>query len=168
MIKTKFFYDDPVRLVNIGYAFCFEEARLSTTIGSDFEINSFCGQVSTIMRAISNRDGNLLSQYDNIKENDIQILEKLQDLPKQIGDTPHQKKLINKYTDANKGFLYLEDIFGFCKTFKKLTKNLGFHKTFKTNDMQNIIYSFMADEINVTIINLYLFVPNLLPMLKLK
>ena len=75
--------------------------------------------------------------------------------------------LINKHTDANKGkikeYLYLEDIFGFCETFEKVTKNLGFHITFKTNDLQNIIYSSMADDINVTIINLYLYVRNLIP-----
>ena len=40
--------DDLVRLVNNGYAFCFKEARLSTTIGSDYEHNKFCGQVSTL------------------------------------------------------------------------------------------------------------------------
>ena len=62
-----------------------------------------------------------------------------------------------------KGFLYLEDIFGFCKTFKKVTKNLGFHLTFKTNDLQDIIYTSMTDDINVTINNLYLKVPNLTP-----
>ena len=164
---TNFHFDDPVRLVNNGFAFCFKEARLSTTIGSDIEINKFCGQVSTIMRAISNKDGDLLSQFDNINENDIPILEQLANLPVQIRDTPHQKMLINNHTDANKGrikgYLYLEDIFGFCKTFKKVTKNLGFHLTFKTNDLQNIIYSSMADDINVTINNLYLFVPNLIP-----
>ena len=164
---TNFHFEDPVRLVNNGFAFCFKEARLSTTIGSDIEINKFCGQVSTIMRAISNKDGDLLSQFDNINENDIPILEQLANLPKQIRDTPHQKMLINNHTDANKGkikgYLYLEDIFGFCKTFKKVTKNLGFHLTFKTNDLQNIIYSSMADDINVTINNLYLFVPNLIP-----
>ena len=44
-----------------------------------------------------------------------------------------------------------------------MTKNLGFHITFKTNDLQNIIYSSMADDINVTINNLYLYVPNLIP-----
>ena len=86
------------------------------------------------MRAISNKDGDLLSQFDNINENDIPILERLQDLPVQIRDTPHQKMLINNHTDANeskiKRFLYLEDIFGFCKTFKKVTKKLGFHKAF--------------------------------------
>ena len=75
--------------------------------------------------------------------------------------------LINSYTDTIegkiKGYLYLEDIFGFCKTFKKVTKNLGFHIKFKTNDFQNIIYSSMVDDINVTINNLYLYVPNLIP-----
>ena len=164
---TNFHFDDPVRLVNNGFAFCFKEARLSTTIGSDIEINKFCGQLSTIMRAISNKDGDLLSQFDNINENDIPVLERLADLPPQIRDSPHQKMLINNHTDANKGkikgYLYLEDIFGFCKTFKKVTKNLGFHLTFKTNDLQNIIYSSMADDINVTINNFYLYVPNLIP-----
>ena len=164
---TKFHSDDPIRLVNNGFAFCFKEGRLSTTIGSDIEINKFCGQVSTIMRAISNKDGDLLSQFDNINENDIPVLERLANLPPQIRDSPHQKMLINNHTDANKGkikgYLYLEDIFGFCKTFKKVTKNLGIHITFKTNDLQNIIYSSMADDINVTINNLYLYVPNLIP-----
>ena len=164
---TNFHYEDPVRLVNNGYAFCFKEARLSVVIGSDIEINKFCGQVSTIMRAISNKDGDLLSQFDNINENDIPILEKLADLPRQIRSTPHQKMLIDNHTDANigkiKGYIYLEDIFGFCKTFKKVTKILGFHLTFETNYLQNIIYSSMADDINMTINNLYLYVPNLIP-----
>ena len=75
--------------------------------------------------------------------------------------------LINNHTDANKGkingYLYLEDFFGFCKTFKKVTKNFGFHLEFKTNDLQNIIYTSMTDDINVTIINLYLYIPNLIP-----
>ena len=38
---TNCHYDDPVRLVNNGFAFCFKEARLSTTIGGDIEINNF-------------------------------------------------------------------------------------------------------------------------------
>ena len=164
---TNFHNDDPIRLVNNGFAYCFKEARLTTSIGGDIEINKFCGQVSTIMRAISNKDGDLLSQFDNINENDIPVLNRLADLPVQIRDTPHQKMLINNHTDANKGkikgYLYLEDIFGFCKTFKKVTKNLGFHLQFKTNDLQDIIYTSMTDDINVTINNLYLYVPNLIP-----
>ena len=164
---TNFHFDDPVRLVNNGFAFCFKEARLSTTIGSDNEINKFCGQVSTIMRSITNKDGDLISQFDNINENDIAVLEKLADLPPPNRDTPHQKMLINNHTHSNKGkikgYLFLADIFGFCKTFKKVTKNLGFHITFKTNDLQNIIYSSMVDDIKVTINNLYLYVPNFIP-----
>ena len=39
---TNFHHEDPVRLVNIGFDFCFKEARLSTTIGSDIEINKIC------------------------------------------------------------------------------------------------------------------------------
>ena len=36
---TNFHNDDPVRLVNNAFAFCFKEARLSTSIGGDIEIN---------------------------------------------------------------------------------------------------------------------------------
>ena len=51
---TNFHNEDPVRLVKNGFAFCFKEARLSTSVGGDIDINKFCGQISTIMRAISN------------------------------------------------------------------------------------------------------------------
>ena len=77
------------------------------------------------------------------------------------------KMLINNHTDANKGKiegnLFFEDIFRFCKSFKEVTKNLGFHLMLKRNDLQDLIYTTMADAINVTVINLYLFIPNLLP-----
>ena len=82
------------------------------------------------MKMISNKYGDILSQFDNINENDIPILEQLANLPPQIRSIPHQKMLIGNHTDANKGkikgYLYLEDIFGFCKTFKKVTKTLAF------------------------------------------
>ena len=127
---TNFHKDDPVRLVNNAFACCFKKARLTTSIGGDIEINKFCGQISTIMRVISNKDGDLLSQFDNINENDKPILNRLADLPVQIRDTPHQKMLIKNDTDVNKGkikgYLFLEDIFGFCKTFRKVTKKLDF------------------------------------------
>ena len=65
--------------------------------------------------------------------------------------------LKNNHTDANKGkikgYLKSEDNFGFCEGFKKVTKNLGFHIMFKTVNLQNIIYTFMVDDTNVTIIN---------------
>ena len=100
---TKFHNDDPIRLVSNGYAFCFKEARLCLTIGSDNEHNKICGQISTIMKVISNKDGDLISQFDNINENDIPVVEGLLNLPPQTRDTPHQKMLINNRTDANKG-----------------------------------------------------------------
>ena len=110
------------------------------------------------MRVLSNKDGDLLSQFDNVNEKDIPILERLADLPHQIGPTSQQKMLINNLTDAIKrkvrGYLYLEDIFGCCRTFKKVSENFGFHLTFKTNGLRNIIYSSMADDISVTINNL--------------
>ena len=49
---TNFHYDDPIRLVNNGFAYCFKEARLSTTFVSDINTNKFCGPLSTIMVAI--------------------------------------------------------------------------------------------------------------------
>ena len=119
------------------------------------------------MKVISNKDDDLLSQFGIINEKDIPLLERLIDLPPQIRPTPHQKMLIDNHSDMKKGILkgyrYLEDIFGFCKTFKKVTKNLGFHLTFKTANLQDIIYTSMADDINVTINSLYLYVPNLKP-----
>ena len=100
---TNFRNDDPIRLVDNPHTFCFKEARLSTTIGSDIGHNKFCGQVSTSMKVISIKDGGLLSQFDNINENDIPVLERLLKLPTQTRDKTHQKMLINNHTDANKG-----------------------------------------------------------------
>ena len=41
--------------------------------------------------------------------------------------------------------------------------NLGFHLMFKTADLQDVIYTSMADDNNVIINKLYLFIPNLMP-----
>ena len=57
------------------------------------------------MRAISNKDGHLFYQFDNINENDIPNLEKIANLPPEIRVSPHQKMLLNNDTDANKGKL---------------------------------------------------------------
>ena len=59
MIKKNFHNDEPIRLVNNH--FVLKNNSLSTTISSDIEHNKFCGQLSTIMKVISNKDGNLLS-----------------------------------------------------------------------------------------------------------
>ena len=49
------------------------------------------------------------------------------------------------------------------KTFRKVTKNLGFHLLFKTANLQDVIYTSMEDDIIVTITSLYLYIPNLIP-----
>ena len=89
--------------MNNGFAYCFKEARLTTSIGGDIEIIKFCGHLSTIKREISKKYGDLLSQFDIIIENDLPVLKRLGDLPVQIRDTPHQKMLNNNLIDANKG-----------------------------------------------------------------
>ena len=86
---TNFHQDDPIGLLNNAFAFCFTEGRLSTTIGSDIEQNKFGGQVSTIMKVISNKDGDLLSRFDNFNEKEFPIHERLADLPPQFLSTPH-------------------------------------------------------------------------------
>ena len=95
------------------------------------------------MRVIAKKGVVLLSQFDNINENDIPILERLANLPPQFRDKPDQKKLINNHSDANegkiKGYLYLKDNFGFFKAFKRVTKKLSFHLVFKTNDLEKNI-----------------------------
>ena len=107
------------------------------------------------MRLLTSKDSDLSSCFDKNGEsplNDKNILKRI---------------LINNYTDGKKGKykrqLALEHIFGFCQTFKKVTKNLGFHITFKTANLQDIILTTMATDINVTINYLYLYVPILIP-----
>ena len=117
------------------------------------------------MRLVSSRDGDLLSQFDNINE---EIGNNEAATSDNIRRTSLNKMLISNHEDANrgkiKGQLPLEHIFGFCKTFKKVTKNLGFRITFKTANLQNIIFTTIAaaTPINVTINSLYLFVPFLI------
>ena len=107
------------------------------------------------MKVISIKIEDLLSQFCNINENVIPLFERLAELPHQIRPTLHQKMLIDNHTDGSKSktkeYLKLEDNFGFCKSLKKLTKILGFHMMLKTNDLQDIIYTSMDDDKNVTI-----------------
>ena len=165
-VADAFDEDSPIRITNNGFAYVFQEARLSTST-TDLEHNKYVGQISTIMKLISSRDGDLLSQFDNINEgvgaNDAATADN-------IRTTSLNKMLItNHENDADRGKirgqLPLSDIFGFCRTFKKVTKNLGFRITLKTANLQDIIYTTIAaaTPINVTINSLYLFVPFLIP-----
>ena len=148
--------NEVIRLVNNAFACCFKEGTLSITGGMEIEQVKVLGQVSTIMTALTSKDGNLLSHFDDIDETE------------NGSNTTLLKQMhINNHREANsgrtKGHLALEQIVGFCKTFKKITKNLGFHLSFETNDLQDIIFTTLGDDINVTINSLYLFVPVSIP-----
>ena len=75
------------------------------------------------MKVISNKNGDLISQFHNFNENDIPIFERIADLPPQIRNTPHQKMIINNYNDSHKGktkrYSYLEDFFWILQKFQK-------------------------------------------------
>ena len=146
---------DQIRLINNAFAYCFTQATLSTTGGSDLEDIKYVGLVSTIMRLLTSKDSDLFYYFDKNGESVID------------DNNPLKQMLINNYDVAAnkgniKGHLALENIFGFCRTFKKISKNLGFHLKFKMNDLQDIIFTTIADDINVTINSLYLFVPKLI------
>ena len=111
------------------------------------------------MRLLTQKDGDLSSYFDKINEAEDGI-----------GDSTLKKILIDSHTNEdNRGRiranLPLEHIFGFCKTFNKITKGLGFELQLKTsNEKQNILYTtFGGNDVNVTINSIYLFIPSLVP-----
>ena len=142
-------------MINNASTYCFKEAKLSTTGGSDLEHNKYVGQVSTISRLLTSQDSDLSSCFDKSGESALN------------GNNVLKRIVINNPIDANKGRyrggLELEHLFGFCKTFKEITKILGFHLTFKTANRQDFNFTTIATDINVTINNLYLYVPTLFP-----
>ena len=114
------------------------------------------------MRVLFSKDADLLSQFDNINEgngdadfNSTSLKKMLIDNHDIVGQEVNKGKI--------KGQIALENIFGFCKSFKKITKNLGFHIIIRTADLQDIIFTSIGNNINVTISSLYLFVPTLIP-----
>ena len=44
---------DTISLLNVAFDFCFKEARLATTGGSDFEHYKYVGQILTIKRVFN-------------------------------------------------------------------------------------------------------------------
>ena len=63
-----FYNNSRIRLTNNGLAYVLQEAVLATTSGSNLEHKKFVGQLSTIMRVLTSKDGDLLSQFENINE----------------------------------------------------------------------------------------------------
>ena len=117
------------------------------------------GQVSTIMRSITSKDGCLLSLFHKFNDGGTISSNNITSLKEMLID--NHKVVANKGIFG--GHLPVEHTFGFFKTIKKITKNLGFHLTIKTNDVQEIIFPTIANDINVTKNTLCLFVPILIP-----
>ena len=65
---TNFADADLIRLVNNALAYVFQEGRFSTAAGVEIEHNKNLGNVSTIMRILTQKDGDLSSYFDKINE----------------------------------------------------------------------------------------------------
>ena len=87
--------DSAVRLTDNGLVYAFKERRLSTTSCSDSEHNKIVGQVSTILRCLTTKDGGLLSQFDNI--NEVEIAAEIED---NIKSTSLKNMLFKNQTTA--------------------------------------------------------------------
>ena len=61
------------------------------------------------------------------------------------------------------GHLPPEHIFGFCKTFRKTTKNSVLHLKRKTMGLQHFIYTTIGVDINIGIKSFYLYIPTFNP-----
>ena len=97
-----------LRLVNNAFAYTIHDARISTSAGVEIEQIKYVGHISTIMRLVTQKDGDLSTYFDIIDEKEDAIL-----------NLSLKKILINNHSDDNKGlirgYLPLEYIFGFCK-----------------------------------------------------
>ena len=109
---------DLIRLVNIAFVYTIHDARISTSAGVEIEQNKYVGAFSTIMRLVTQKDGDLSAYFDITDEGE-----------NEINNSPLKKILINNHTEANRalirGHLPLEYIFNFERSFKKSNKRIG-------------------------------------------
>ena len=61
------------RLVNIGLAYIFREGQLSTSSGTEIENKKYLGPVSTILRLLTENNGDLSSHFDKIDQREAGI-----------------------------------------------------------------------------------------------
>ena len=122
----------------------------------EIEQNKYVGPISTIMRLVTQKDGNLSTYFDIIDESE-----------NGINNSSIKQILIDNHTEANRGLipghLPLEYVFGFFRSFKKNSKSLGFELDLRTsNRKQDILYTTIEDEdVNVTINSFSFFIPQL-------
>ena len=147
-----------IRLVNNAFAYTIHDARKSSSSGVEIEQNKFVGPISTVMILVMEKNGDLSTYFDIIDESEDGI-----------NNSSLKQILFNKNTEANRGLirghLPLDNNFGFCRSFRKITKSLGFEIDLRTsNRKQDILYTNLGDnDVNVTIISINLFIPEIIP-----
>ena len=139
------------------FAYAFSIATFSTTRGEEFEQNKYVGHDPTIMRLSTSKDGDLSSYFGKIEGSQDGI--KGSSLIKILIDNHEEVGKREKV----KGQLPSEHFVRFCRTFEKITKNLGYHLNLKTADLPDLIYTTIGVDNNITIICLHLYVPILIP-----
>ena len=132
---------DQIRLLNIAFAYCFNGVMVATTGVSDLEVNKYLGQVSTIMRMLTSKDGVLISNSDKIDESEAGI-----------GNSSLKQMLNSNHTkDGKKGKKIRSTT---TRThfwiFKKITENLGFHLRLKMAVLQDIMFATLPNDITVS------------------
>ena len=116
---------DAIRQVKNDFAYCFKETRLVTTGCQKLEQKmKYAGQVSTFMGALTSKAGDIKSHFDKIDESDAEISNSsVKHLRVNNHDMPVNKEKIGAQ-------LRLEIFFGFCKSSKKITKQIDHDLTF--------------------------------------
>ena len=57
-----------IRLVNNAFAYTIHDSRISSSAGVEIEQNKYVGPISTIMRLVTQKDGDLSTYFDIINE----------------------------------------------------------------------------------------------------
>ena len=137
---------DIIRLVKNAFAYTVHEARISTSSGVEIEQNKIVGPVSTKMRLVTQKDVDLSTYFG--------ITDEIED---GIDRSSLKQIFINYETADNRGIIRghptLENFFGFCKLFKRVTNGLGFELELRTSNRKlDILYTTLGDDdVKVTI-----------------
>ena len=96
-------------MINNAIAYIFQEGRISTSAGTEIEHNKNLGNVSTIMRLLTQKDGDLSTNFDKTNEAEGDI-----------GNSTLKRMLIDSHTNNdNKGkikanlrleYIYLDSV----------------------------------------------------------
>ena len=71
--NTNFADGDVIKLLNDAFAYTIHDARISSSLGVEIGQNKFVGPISTIMRLVAKKDGDLSTYFDIIDEKEDQI-----------------------------------------------------------------------------------------------